>query len=69
MKPKRSGWFRWIEASGQLMEALVRFGVLSSSAVAAALGQFLLAGGLAIIALGLFLRLWRGRLNEAKNQR
>ena len=69
MKPKRSGLFRWIDASGQAMGALVRLGVLSSAALAAALGQFLLATKLAIVALGLFLRLWRGRLNEAKKQR
>lgn len=69
MKPRRSGLFRWIEASGQVMEILMRFGVLSASAVAAALGQFLLAAVLALVALGLFVRLWRGRLNDAKKPR
>lgn len=69
MQPKRGGLFHWIDASGQAMGALVRVGLVSSAAVAAALGQFLLAVILAIIALGLFVRLWRGRLNETKKQR
>ena len=57
-------WLRahWFEAILSLLEAAVRLGLLSGAALAALLGQFMLALLLAFLALGLFLRLWRGRL-------
>jgi hypothetical protein len=47
---------------GELFAAAVRLGLVSGAAVSAFLGQFLLAGVLAALALGLFIRLWRGKV-------
>ena len=44
------------------LEAGLRLSVVSGAAVAAALGKFLLAGFLAALAVGMFLRFWRGRV-------
>lgn len=44
------------------LEAVLRLGVVSGAAVAAALGKFLLAGLLAALAVAMFLRFWRGRI-------
>lgn len=53
-----------LEGAGYALEALVRVGLVSSSAIAALLGQFVLAAVLGIVAVGMFLRLWRGRVHK-----
>lgn len=52
----------WLEGVGWLLEAALRLGLVSGSAIAAALGQFVLAVVLGALALGLFVRLWRGKV-------
>lgn len=54
----------WFDAILNLIEAAIRLGLVSGAALAALLGQFMLALLLAILAFGLFLRLWRGRLSK-----
>jgi hypothetical protein len=51
-----------LEGAGYLLEAAVRVGLVSGAAVAAFIGQFVLAAVLGVIALGMFIRLWRGRV-------
>ena len=63
MKPKR---FLNPEAFGLALEAAVRLGLVSSSAVALAVGQIALAIVLALVALGMFLRFWRLRRRRGK---
>lgn len=53
-----------LDAALQLLEALIGFGLVSGAAVAAALGQFILGGILAALAIGVFLRFKRGRLRK-----
>jgi hypothetical protein len=53
---------RAFEGAGYAFEAAVRFGLVSGAAVAAFFGQVVLALVLAIIAAGMFLRLWRGKV-------
>jgi hypothetical protein len=55
---------RMLEAAGYLLEAAVRFGLVSGSAVAAFFGHVLLAILFAALALGMFVRLWRGKLTK-----
>jgi hypothetical protein len=55
---------RAAEGAGYALEAAVRFGLISGAAVAAFLGQFVLALVLAVVAVGMFLRLWRGRVSK-----
>ena len=50
-----------LEGIGMLLEALVRIGLLSSSAIALLLGQVALAVVLGLVAFGMFLRVWRLR--------
>lgn len=46
---------------GSILEALLRFGFISGAAVSVAIGHFLLALVLALVAAGMFLRVWRLR--------
>ena len=50
------------ESMAQLIDGAIRLGLISGSAIALALGQFLLAGILAVLAFGMFLRFKRGRV-------
>jgi hypothetical protein len=54
----------WIELAGTALQGVVGVGAVSGAAVAAAVGQFILALVLAVVALGVFLRLKRGRLRR-----
>jgi hypothetical protein len=56
----------WLEGVGVFLESAVRIGLVSSAGIALLFGQIALAGVLAALALGLFLRLWRGRVRERK---
>lgn len=47
-----------------LVDAALAIGLTTGAAVAAALGQFMLGGLLAAIAVGVFLRFKRGRLRR-----
>ena len=49
------------EAIADIVSAIMAVAVGGSAAVVAALGQFVLAGVLALVALGIVLRLWRSR--------
>ncbi len=51
-----------LEGAGYLLEAAARICLVSGAAIAAFIGQFVLAGVLGVIALGMFIRLWRGRV-------
>lgn len=53
-----------LEGAGWLLEAALRLGLVSGSAIAAVLGQFVLALVLGALAFGLFVRLWRGRVKR-----
>jgi hypothetical protein len=55
---------RALEGAGYALEAAVRFGLVSGAAVAAFFGQVVLAVVLAAIAVGMFLRLWRGKVSK-----
>lgn len=50
------------QITGHAVASLMRVGLIGSSAVAALLGQFALAAVLAILALGVWLRFWRGNV-------
>jgi predicted lipid-binding transport protein (Tim44 family) len=52
-----------------LAEGLLGWGLVSGAALSAALGKLLLAGVLAAVAAGVFLRLWRGRMRSQAAQR
>lgn len=58
---KASRWLDVFEGVGGLFGLLVRVGLVSGTAVAAVLGQFVLAILLGAVALGVFLRFWRHR--------
>jgi len=62
--PRRPTVLNALQGTGYLLEAAVRFGLLSAAAVAAVLGQFLLAAVLGAVAVGMFVRLWRGRVSK-----
>jgi hypothetical protein len=47
-----------------IVEGLANFGVWGSTAVAIALGKFLLGGALAVLGLGVFLRFKRLRMKR-----
>ena len=49
------------EAIADIVSTIMAMAVGGSAAVVAALGQFVLAGVLALVALGIVLRLWRTR--------
>ena len=49
------------EAIADIVSTIIAVAVGGSAAVVAALGQFVLAGVLALVALGIVLRLWRSR--------
>ena len=53
-----------LEPVGVALYLLARLGLISASAVAAATGQFVLAGILALIAVGMFIRIKRGKVSE-----
>jgi hypothetical protein len=55
-----------LEAAGYTLELLLRIGLLSGAAIAAVLGQLVLAGVLCLIAFGVFLRFKRRRISERK---
>jgi hypothetical protein len=55
---------RLLEGSAYLLEAAVRLGLVSGAAVAAFLGHAVLALVLAALALGMFVRFWRGKVRE-----
>lgn len=55
-----------IDAVLHFLEAAVGFGFISGAALAAAVGQLVLAGLLALLAFGVFLRLKRGRVPKGK---
>lgn len=55
-----------LDAALQLLETLIGFGLVSGAAVAAALGQSILGGILAALAIGVFLRFKRGRVRARK---
>lgn len=62
----KSRFGRLFEAAVLLLEFALRFGLISGTAVAAALGQFILAGVLGVLAVGAFLRFKRGRVLRKK---
>ena len=53
------------EAIADIVSTIMAVAVGGSAAVVAALGQFVLAGVLALVALGIVLRLWRSRRRHA----
>ncbi len=53
-----------LELAGFVLQGLVGVGAISGAAIAAAVGQFVLALVLAAVALGVFLRFKRGRLRK-----
>jgi hypothetical protein len=55
---------RLLEGAGYMLEAAVRLGLVSGAAVAAFFGQVVLAVVLGAIALGMFLRVWRGKVSK-----
>jgi hypothetical protein len=63
---------RWGEGLGDglygLVDGLALFGLWSGGAVAAALGNFMLGGALAVLGLGVFLRFKRLRMRRKKAQ-
>jgi hypothetical protein len=63
-KPKLPPFFVSAEGAAVFFEAAIRFGLLGGASLTAALGQFMLAAVLALIALGMFVRLWRGKINK-----
>jgi hypothetical protein len=58
---KRNSFPNWVEAALALLEVILRYSLLSGAGIAAALGQFLLAALFVVLAIGLFLRVWRKR--------
>lgn len=59
--PKRRATAIYLEGVPDLIASVMVAAVGGSAAVVAALGQFVLAGVLALVALGIVLRLWRSR--------
>jgi hypothetical protein len=64
-------WFksrlgRLFEGAAVILEIAIRYGLISGAAIAAAIGQFVLAGILAVLALGIWLRFKRGRVDRSK---
>jgi hypothetical protein len=57
-----------VEGVGYLLEGAVAVGLVSSTAVAVAMGKFLLAGALGAAFIGILLRLKRGRLARRARQ-
>ena len=55
-----------VESIAEGLDMAIRFGLISGSAIAAALGQFLLGGILAVLAIGMFLRFKRGRVSNLR---
>lgn len=53
-----------LELAGLVLQGLVGVGAISGAAIAAAVGQSVLALVLAAVALGVFLRLKRGQLRK-----
>lgn len=64
MSDRRFSVGRALEGAGYALEAAVRLGLVSGAAVAAFFGQVILAVVLAAIAVGMFLRLWRGKVRK-----
>ena len=60
-KPSKLDKLSIAEGVGHVIEALAYAGLISGSAIAAALGQFVLAGIAVLLALGVFLRFKRLR--------
>jgi len=54
------------DAAMHLVHCAVGFGLISGAALAAFIGQLVLAGMLAVLAGGMFLRFKRGRLRKGK---
>lgn len=52
------------EGAAHLLDAATGFGLVSGAAVAVAIGQFLLGGILALLAVGAILRFKRGRVSR-----
>jgi len=65
-KPKLTGP-SLLQADASVLEAAVRFALISGSVVAVALGQFMLGGALAALAVGMFLRLKGGRVSKREH--
>lgn len=59
--PKRRAPPFWL---GDALQAVLAWLLPSSAVVVAALGQFVLAIVLCLMAFGIWLRLWRGRVRE-----
>lgn len=53
-----------IDAVLHFVEGAVSVGLVSGAAMAAAIGQLILGGILALLAIGMFLRFKRGRVNK-----
>lgn len=51
---------------GDALQVVLAWVLPSSAAVVAALGQIALAAVLCVVALGIWLRLWRGRVRERR---
>lgn len=60
----KSRFGRIFEAAALILEIALRWGLISGAALAAAIGQVILAGILAILALGIWLRFKRGRVER-----
>lgn len=54
-----------VEAGLNILDSAICFGLVSVAAVAAAFGKFLLGGFLAVLALGVFVRLTRRTKSKA----
>lgn len=64
MREPKSSVSSALEGAGYLLEAAVRIGIVSGAAVAAFLGQIVLAVVLSVVAVGMFIRLWRGKVSK-----
>jgi hypothetical protein len=55
-----------LDAVLHLVDGAVGIGLISGAALAAIVGQLILGGILAVLALGMFLRFKRGRMRKSK---
>ena len=56
----------WLEVAFSVIDIWLRYSLLAGAGVAAAVGQFMLAYILVVVAIGLFLRVWRAKRIKAQ---
>jgi hypothetical protein len=62
----KSRFWRIYEGAALILEMALRYGLISGAAVAAALGQLVLAGIIGVLAAGVWIRFKRGRVGEKR---